>query len=355
MKVNSFLTKTKNVFDSFVQKRVVIGNQSADLDSIVSSISMAFYLTHTMQDSVPYVPVINSTKSLIRTKKECMFLFKYLSIDIENDLVFVNDWKKDINDVTLVDHNELDSKEKELGIGDKISAIIDHRLDKKLFLNSNPRLIDPNAGSCTSLIANLFFQSNLQIDQSFAEMMLFPILSDTNNLSCRASEIDIKMMRFLSTISKIDPKWLYSEIEKLKFDVSNDDLVTLLNKDYKHYETKNSEWGMSSVNFCINEWIKKSNDDFKKVKDFMQEKKLFFYAILSCYKHFEEFRRDLILIGDKNLISIFEQYLISNVNLIEKNEKNALHYILYNVNQVNFTRKYFQPQLENIIKNYCLN
>lgn len=354
MKVKSFLTKTKAVYDSFVQKRVVIGNQSADLDSIVSSISMAFYLTTTMQDSVPYVPIINSTKSLIKTKKECMFLLEYFSIDIERDLVFVNDWKKDINEVILVDHNELDSKEKELGIEEKISAIIDHRFDKKLFLKSNPRLIDPKVGSCTSLIANLFFQSNLQLEQDFADMMLFPILSDTNNLTCRASELDIKMIQFLNIISKIDPKWLYSEIEKLKFDLTNEDLITLLNKDYKHYETNNSEWGMSSVNFSINEWIKISNDDFKKIKDFMQEKNLFFYAILSCYKKLEEFKRDLILIGDKNLISNFERCLTKNVSLIEKNNQNDLYYLLFNVDQVIFTRKYFQPELENIInKNNC--
>ncbi|RMZ98222.1 exopolyphosphatase [Brachionus plicatilis] len=352
MKVNTFLSKTKIVFDSLVQKRVVIGNQSADLDSIVSSISMAFYLTSKVHNSVPYVPIINSTKSLIKTKKECMFLFDYLSIDIERDLVFINEWKKDIDDVILVDHNELDSKEKELEIEDKVSAIIDHHLDKKLFMNAEPRIVDTAVGSCSTLIANLFFQSNIQLDASFAAMMMFPILSDTNNLTCRASEQDKQIAQHLNTIAKIDPKWLYLQIEKFKFDISDEDLITLLNKDYKQYVTNSSSWGMSSVNFSVHEWIQKSKDDLIKVKKFMQEKNLFFYAILSCYKNLSEFKRDLILVGDKTLILNFEENMRDNVSSVEKNEYCGLNYILYDVDQVSFTRKYFQPELEKIIKMY---
>lgn len=352
MKVNNFLSQTKAVFDSLVKKRVVIGNQSADIDSIVSSISMAFYLTSKQADSVPYVPIINSSKSLIKTKKECMFLFDYWSIDVERDLVFINEWKNEVDEVILVDHNELDSKEKEFGIDLKIRAIIDHHLDKNLFMNADPRIVDTTVGSCSTLVANLFFESGIQLDESFAGMMLFPILSDTNNLTCRASKQDIEIAQILSTISKIDSKLLYPQIEKFKFDLSDEDLIISLNKDYKQYETNELKWGMSSVNFSVNQWKQKSEDDFKKVNEFMQEKKLCFYAILSCYKHLNEFKRDLILIGKKNLLSNIEFLLKSNVNLLEKNEQCGLFYILYDVDQVSCTRKYFQPELEKIIKNF---
>ncbi len=90
MNVNSFLTKSRLVFNELVQHRIVLGNQSADLDSIVSAISMSFFLTDA---KTQFIPVINSSKEILKSKQECMLLFNHFSINLD-DLVFLSEFSK---------------------------------------------------------------------------------------------------------------------------------------------------------------------------------------------------------------------------------------------------------------------
>lgn len=64
-----------------------------------------------------------------------------------------------------------------MGISDRVISIIDHHIDKKEFLNANPRLIDVTAGSNCTLISNMFYEANTELPESFASMLLFPILA----------------------------------------------------------------------------------------------------------------------------------------------------------------------------------
>lgn len=62
-----------------------------------------------------------------------------------------------------------------------VSAVIDHHLDKQLFTTASPRIVEA-VGSNTSHIGKLFEQqSEVKLSQSFASMMLFPILSGIFN------------------------------------------------------------------------------------------------------------------------------------------------------------------------------
>ena len=69
MKVNAFISKTRQVFNELAKHRIVIGNQAADLDSIVSAISMSFYLTSLTPTVGCYLPVINSNRKVLKSKK----------------------------------------------------------------------------------------------------------------------------------------------------------------------------------------------------------------------------------------------------------------------------------------------
>lgn len=66
MKVNAFIAKTRQLFNELTKHRIVIGNQAADLDSIVSAISMSFFLSNTTDS---YLPVINSNRKILQSKK----------------------------------------------------------------------------------------------------------------------------------------------------------------------------------------------------------------------------------------------------------------------------------------------
>ncbi len=90
MKVNLFVKKARILFNELVQHSIVLGNQSADLDSIVSAITMSFFLT---DGKTQFIPVINSSKEILKSKQECMLLFNHFAINLD-DLVFLSEVKK---------------------------------------------------------------------------------------------------------------------------------------------------------------------------------------------------------------------------------------------------------------------
>lgn len=351
LKVNEFLRKTKNLYAQAHRASVVIGNQSADLDSIASAISMSYYLTSISQNMTIYIPFINSTRAIISTKKECLYFFKSLSIDFESDLLFLSDWcsNKDVDELILVDHNELDDKQKALNFSNLVTGIVDHHLDKGNFVSANPRIIDTSVGSNATLICDLIYKSKIKYDDTFSLLMLMPILSDTNNLKMRASQKEFEMVEYLQEMGRYDCDKIYKQIEELKF--SNDlleDTQILLQKDYKQYAVNGKNWGMSSVTFCIREW---SNDEknLEKMFNFMRENNLIFYGMLSCFKETksDSFERDLLLVGN---FKELEHFADPKLNLVKEFKDKSVYCALYDVAEVNLTRKHWQPILESFLK-----
>lgn len=350
MKVNAFISKSKSVFKELLKHQIVLGNQSADLDSIVSAISMSFFLT--TPDS-RFIPVINTTKDILMTKHECLYLMKELSINLD-DLIFLSDFKsKEILKVVLVDHNELDNEEKSMGLSDRVISIIDHHIDKNNFLDTSPRLIDTTAGSNATLISHMFYEAKSELPESFASMLLFPILADTNNLTCRASQKDFEMTKYLTKLSGLNCDNTYKNIEAAKFDQSNMDTLTLLKKDYKQYSNNDMKWGMSSVTLNITNYINADAENIlKEVSKFMIEKELFLIGMLSLYKNTEsEFKRDMsIMTNSKKLLDSFNETQNPNLSLKETCSNEKLYYSIYDVGEVKLTRKYWQPVLEEFLK-----
>jgi inorganic pyrophosphatase/exopolyphosphatase len=362
MNVGSFLKNALFVYKSASSSKVsvVLGNQSCDLDSIVSAIATSYFMSQQSNEksSAAYVPMLNSTKSIVASKKECMYLLEHLSVTVD-DFVYISEWNKEtVTDVILVDHNELDDQERALGIHSLVRGVIDHHLDKNEFRDAQPRIINPTAGSNASLVAELFYQTPAHLDHSFASMLIFPILSDTNNLTTRTSDKDIAAVEFLKPLAPhFDSQKMYARLEEIKFAASGDeDLDTLLKKDYKQYETRGKKWGMSSVNFCIQDWLVKSESaNLTQVGEFMKAKQLSLFGILSCFKlDGGDFKRDMVLFGNGELLSRYQDEHLSLIktarvdNDIPRYEQNdaGFAYTLYGIDDVKHTRKYWQPSLE---------
>lgn len=347
MNVNAFVSKTKAIFNNLAKHRIVIGNQSADLDSIVSALSMSLYLTH--KNNQEYIPVINSNKTILQSKKECMFLFDYFSINFD-DLIFVNDLKsKQILDVTLVDHNELDEQETKLDFFNLVNAVVDHHLDKSLFMNANPRIVDTTAGSNATLIANLF-KTDLDLNESFASMLIFPILFDTNNLTNRASQKDHEMVKYLNGLCQINCDSIYKKLDDIRFSSGADEAThIILSKDYKQYSATNDiKWGMSSINCEVNKWLD-ANNRVEEIFEFINQKDLDFLGILSIYKQENgDFKRDLGLFTKK--ASILTRIQNPNLTLIKMIQTESIEYSVHSVSEVTLTRKFWQPFLEQFLK-----
>lgn len=351
MKVNEFLKNAKNLYNQIIKASFVIGNQSADLDSIVSSISMSYYLSK-LNTSSTYIPVINSTRSIINSKKECLHLFEHLSISLD-DLLFISEWNPEkINELYLVDHNELEESLKSLNLSELVVGIVDHHVDKRLFTSANPRIVDISVGSNATLVAELIYKSKIELDSSFASMLLFPILSDTNNLTRRANQKDFEMVEYLQGMTDLDLDKTYQKIEELKFgDGQVEDTASMLKKDYKQYENDGKKWGMSSVNVCVNNWLDKNGEKhLKEINEYMQEKGLYFFGVLSCFKTETpgEFRRDLAIFGGSEIMDFSD----AKLKFLKKlNVDKHVQGVLYDVSDVSLTRKYWQPVLEKFLKN----
>ena len=129
----------------------------------------------------------------------------------------------------------------------------------------------------------------------------------------------------------------------------------MLKKDYKQYQAGQFKWSMSSVNFCIHEWLDKDKvKHLDEIDAFMKENEVRFFAMLSCYKiDSNTFRRDLALFASSDLMKCFSKFVndnaINHIN-IDKSESDKIQYAIYDVKDVCFTRKYWQPALDKFIK-----
>jgi exopolyphosphatase len=345
MKVDLFIKETKYLFDQpGSQFSVVIGNQSADLDSIASAISLAFYLNQTKISPNYFIPIINSTRSVLASKKSCMYMFDQLSISLD-DLIYLGDLKRErIRQVYLVDHNELDTRESELV--DLVHGVIDHHLDKGGFKGVEMRCIDTRVGSNASLVVSLMSQKGLDLDSSMANMLLFPILEDTSNLTRITHQIDADAVEYLMRFASLDRHKLYSNLDKLKFSIDGSEPVgELLRQDYKLYA---GEWAMSSLTIGLIEWIRRPGNLGQAI-EFIEENKLKFFGILSFHRQNEEFKRDLILFGDEAMIRKFVDLNLTTLSQVECGGTMNMSYAIFKVNDASLSRKYWQPILEKFL------
>ncbi|EPE24362.1 DHH phosphoesterase [Glarea lozoyensis ATCC 20868] len=171
----------------------VIGNESADVDSICSSILLAYLKTysphpHRNYPDTFYIPLSNIPRADLRLRPELLPVLKHAHLDTDDvltlsDLPFPIE-KDDGSELArdskwfLVDHNVLTGS---LGtrFGNKVVGIIDHHFNEY----EHPLTHDPvhgegraieGVGSCASLIiqharkANMFPARNQAWDEELA-------------------------------------------------------------------------------------------------------------------------------------------------------------------------------------------
>uniref|UniRef100_A0A0L8FIU5 DDH domain-containing protein n=1 Tax=Octopus bimaculoides TaxID=37653 RepID=A0A0L8FIU5_OCTBM len=110
---------------------VVLGNESADLDSVISSLVEAFYLSRTNKaDDVLIIPVINICRRDVHLRKTLHHVLKQQGT-LCDDLIYRDD--VDLQKLhfhqklklTLVDQNILPLKD--VSLEDCVVSVIDHR------------------------------------------------------------------------------------------------------------------------------------------------------------------------------------------------------------------------------------
>ena len=303
-----------------------------------------------------YFPLINSNKKLIGMKRECAGLFSDLSVDLD-DLIFINEINENnLDSVILVDHNELDEKETELKFHEHIEAVLDHRTDKGLFLNASPRIVDASIGSNASIVFNLIHNQGIELDESIARMLSYPIIIDTSNMTRRTSEIERFAIDFITKKygKSIDRETILNATrERLKIreeDYGN--TYFLLSQDYKQYKSRHGQkWGISSIRINLKEWFEKNDTRklFDEINEYMRDNELVFLGMTSSYTSSgNKFKKDILYICEPKM----HEQIGDSSNASHKETGNLnehLVYKLFSVKDTSWTRKQWQPFFESFL------
>ena len=158
MSLRIFLEQLKTshlprVLGSPSKLKIVYGNESADMDSVASAITYA-YFNYVYDPTQLVIPIINIPRCDLPLRRDILFALDKISIT-EDLLYFNEDLNKFIQvheagiETVLVDHNDLPKLD---GIR-TVVGVIDHHADLGLYKDASPRVIRPT-GSCSSLVFN---------------------------------------------------------------------------------------------------------------------------------------------------------------------------------------------------------
>lgn len=339
---------------------IVMGNESADLDSIASSIAYAYLLKHQALEGEPlYCPLIPTTKGDLSLRKDVIYLLQLLHIEIE-DLLFLDEVPlqqlvfKGLITVSLVDHNLLTPSLEFLA--PSVTSIIDHHRDENA---AYAALLDKqieSVGSTASLIAEKWFEKN-SIPSDVAMLLLSTILIDTHNLQSKekTTRKDQKMVEYLKTAvdQPLYLKRLYLDLLKAKQDISTFTPLQILYKDFKVYKSVHLNYGIAALSDQVSWWM--GDEDFLQpiLKQVLENKKLNFIFLLMNDSH--------SLLGQRKLLLFCLQPILLNQIDEKLRRTSALKEILkvepssqnlpfkYYTTHIPISRKHLQPLIHDAI------
>ena len=356
--LRAFLSHAKRslypVIESSQRITLVVGNESADLDSLTSSILYAYIrsLAPPKNAFTPlYIPLLNIPSRDIRLRPEFENLFEHANINASHivtldDLPDPEEWSRKAEQTRwiLVDHNKLQGLWGP-NFSSRVHGVVDHHDDEgavKDDTSPEPRVIE-KCGSCASLVIRTLRESwdlsnstsslssgavhsqgdSLMNDGSVvrawdaqvAKMALASILVDTANLTAegKVEQADRDAVEYLEAKINLSPqeakKWnrdeFFKEINQAKANIDCLNFEDILRKDYKQWTENSLILGISSVvkplAFLAEKTFKGSSDSREDqwvtaIGGFMAARNLTIFAIMTTStSDTGEFRRELYI------------------------------------------------------------
>ncbi|KAL8719328.1 MAG: hypothetical protein Q9225_003649 [Loekoesia sp. 1 TL-2023] len=331
---------------------IVAGNESADLDSLTSSVLYAYIRSLAPPQNAftsLYIPLLNIPAADISLRPEFGALFHHANISASHlvtlddlPMAQVSGLKPENTRWILVDHNNLQGTLGER-YGSRVHGVIDHHEDEGTVprdTNPEPRVME-KCGSCTSLVIRTMKSSwetsadssslssgaahaqgdsminDISVtrtwDAQIAKMALASILVDTANLKAKGKveQADKEAVEYLEAKINLSPQdaahWnrdkFYEEINSAKRNIDSLSFSDILRKDYKQWTEDGMNLGISSVvkplSFVAEKAIKNTSEDKEDqfvtaIGDFMAERKLTIFAIMTTLTSAAgEFQREL--------------------------------------------------------------
>lgn len=233
---------------------ITIGNESCDLDSIVSAISHAHFLSE--QDrSVVSLPLLQCPREDFALRTDATWLFGQLNFDpsqllFSEEVLHVLQQLKKVY-VTLVDHATLAKPLCELTNVDLVEIIDHHSVPEGVLQGEKCCVVIEPVGSCATLVAEkLLGTEGYAVPGAIATLLLGAILLDTIGLDWgkgRTTVKDEEIARQLTAISSMPQTQLYDGLLRSRFSTDGLSSLQLLRKDLKCAEAGGYKLGFSSV------------------------------------------------------------------------------------------------------------
>lgn len=287
IRMNKYLSDVKCLGKGLTKRPllVVMGNESVDLDSAVSSICFAYHLSnlstisHTIPESkrdrkMVVVPAINATRLELPLKTEVTHWLKKHQIDLEN-LVCRDEinLSEDVDSFALVDHHVSPYRE-------NVVSVLDHRpFDEISNLNSDCFVNIQEVGSCATLVCDAIKKdvdlSRINSDYIEALRLCYgSVVLDTINFSKEADKVrplDIEIGEFIESILNIEDaskvrKETFDELVAARADVSSLDSLQILSKDLKIISSDDGKVKVAIPGVAVFDYIEmnKAKDNVRK-------------------------------------------------------------------------------------------
>ncbi|XP_033210602.1 exopolyphosphatase PRUNE1 isoform X2 [Belonocnema kinseyi] len=247
--MEKFLKASKNAIanlSGYEHVRVVLGNQTCDLDSAVCALVQGLFQYCDVQkenrSNVAVIPVMNILEKEFRVKTEVLYYLKHHKVPLslltfrdQIDLHALNAENK--LELVLVDHHTLTDEDSSLA--NSVVEIIDHRPQDVAWTWTGKRINLQTVGSCATLVAKNMLEKHPDIvDSQVSNLLRGPILVDTCNFSTeadRATPTDFEVIQSLEEVGSLDTERdaVYREILSAKTDITGLTPSDLMIKDLK--------------------------------------------------------------------------------------------------------------------------
>jgi len=388
--LSSFLQKAKQSLAHSLESRgphhasFVIGNQSADLDSICSALVYGYIQSRTpsaLKTDRIIIPITNIPAEETKLRPELTALLKHADLT-PSDLISLDDLgdfsaslPPGKTDWTLVDHNVLLGELGEVYAESVVGVIDHHDSEGTIRSDAEPNIIE-SAGSCASLVTeycrsawDALSENTAKLDAQLAYLALGPILIDTVNLQAtdKITSTDLSALQYLEAkilhIHKdYNRETFFRKLDTAKSDLNSLSLEEILRKDYKSWDESGLNLGISSAVRSMDYLISKSqtSDFIEELLSFAKKREVDLYAIMTAHNEGEDFAREILLIAmasgkpqdaaEKFSSSNSETLRLEAIPNADVDGSKAVWFRLWTQKDTNSSRKQVAPMLREAMK-----
>ncbi|KAL6912834.1 hypothetical protein FSST1_010594 [Fusarium sambucinum] len=319
LSLGGFLVKAKAALTAPAAQRkgpltFVVGNESADLDSLCSAVVYAYLRSHAPPHTL-HIPLSNLPREDLALRTEMSAVLKHAGLTLKDLLTLseLPDLKPEETRWLLVDHNSLTGPLTKYS--EQVTGCVDHHADEDVVKkDANPRVIE-TCGSCMSLVVDETSQIWQELSTKDAEdsdaateneklvrLAIGPIMSDTINMTAEAKvrEQDTKAVAFLEERMTFDRTAYFDEISAVKEDISELSLRDVFRKDYKEWNGSGLKLGISCVVQNFDYLVKKAGNSeplLDAFEEWVKERNLDVASIMTTSHPDGEFQRHLLVWG----------------------------------------------------------